>query len=235
MKRKFWNWAKDDEKSRTLTIDGAIADESWFDDDISPADFKKELNAGSGAVTLWINSPGGDVFAAAQIYNMLKEYKGDITVKIDSMAASAASVIAMAGDTVEISPVGLFMIHNPSTCAFGDETEMEKAKAMLAEVKESIINAYMIKTGLDHDKISELMDAETWMNAKKAVELGFADSVMEEPDKEEPDDKKDKEGCGDAFLFSEKIINHKYLQQVADEKATATVDELRARLDRIIH
>ena len=160
--------------TRTLFLNGTIAEESWFDDDITPALFKEELLSGSGDITVWINSPGGDCVAAAQIYNMLMDYKGNVTVKIDGIAASAASVIAMAGTKIMVSPVSMLMIHNPATMAFGDSAEMQKAIAMLEEVKESIINAYEIKTGLSRAKISRLMDAETWMNANMAIELGFA-------------------------------------------------------------
>ncbi len=117
--------------------------------------------------------------AAAQIYNMLMEYPGNVTVKIDGIAASAASVIAMAGTRVCVSPVSMLMIHNPMTFAFGNTAEMQKAIDMLGEVKESIINAYEIKTGMSRAKLSRLMDAETWMNANKAVELGFADEVLQ--------------------------------------------------------
>ena len=127
---------------------------------------------------MWINSPGGDCVAAAQIYNMLMDYKGSVTVKIDGIAASAASVIAMAGTKVLVSPVSMMMIHNPATIAFGDTDDMQKAIDMLSEVKESIINAYEIKTGMSRAKLSHLMDAESWMNANKAVELGFADEIM---------------------------------------------------------
>ena len=163
---------------RTLFLNGTIAEESWFDDDVTPQLFKDELLSGSGDITVWINSPGGDCVAAAQIYNMLMDYKGNVTVKIDGIAASAASVIAMAGTKVLVSPVSMMMIHNPMTVAFGNTGEMEKAIAMLDEVKESIINAYEIKTGLSRAKLSHLLDAETWMNANMAVELGFADEVM---------------------------------------------------------
>ena len=145
---------------------------------MTPQIFKDELNAGEGDIVVWINSPGGDCVAAAQIYNMLMDYKGNVTVKIDGIAASAASVIAMAGTKVLVSPVSMMMIHNPATIAMGDKAEMEKAIAMLTEVKDSIINAYEIKTGLSRAKISHLMDAETWMDAHKAVELGFADDIL---------------------------------------------------------
>lgn len=163
---------------RVLELNGTIAEESWFDDDVTPQLFKEELNAGNGDITVWINSPGGDCVAAAQIYNMLSNYSGKVTVKIDGIAASAASVIAMAGDTVLVSPVSMMMIHNPATIAWGDSAEMQKVIAMLDEVKESIINAYEIKTGLDRKKLSKLMDAETWMDANSAVEYGFADGIM---------------------------------------------------------
>ena len=177
--KKFWNWSDNsDEGSRILSINGAIAEESWFDDEVTPRLFRDELESGSGDITLWINRPGGDCIAAAQIYNMLIDYNGNVTVKIDGMAASAASVIAMAGDTVLMSPVSMLMIHNPATIAMGDHNDMQKAIDMLGEVKESIMNAYAIKTGLSRARLSHLMDSETWMNANKAVELGFADDII---------------------------------------------------------
>jgi ATP-dependent Clp protease protease subunit len=177
LKRKFWNWVKN-ENERTLYLNGEISDETWFDDNVTPKLFKQELYSGEGDITVWINSPGGCVFAASQIYNMLMDYKGNVTVKIDGIAASAASVIAMAGTDVFLSPVSMMMIHNPMTIAFGDTIEMKKAIDMLNEVKESIINAYELKTGLSRTKISHLMDQESWFNAKKAVELGFADKIL---------------------------------------------------------
>ena len=175
---KFWNFALGEDGARTLYLEGAISDETWFGDEVTPAAFKTDLSGGSGDVTVWINSPGGDVFAAAAIYNALKEYPGKVTVKIDAMAASAASVVAMAGDKVYISPVGHILIHNPSTIAFGDSEEMLKAKQLLDSVKESIINAYELKTGLSRTKISHMMDAETDMPAQIAVALGFADEIL---------------------------------------------------------
>ena len=183
--KKFWDWKNkvinqdgNETTQRILFLNGTIAEESWFDDEVTPKIFKDELMNGEGDITVWINSPGGDCIAAAQIYNMLMEYKGDVTVKIDGIAASAASVIAMAGTKVMMSPVSMLMIHNPMTIAFGNKGEMEKAISMLDEVKESIINAYEIKTGLSRTKLSHLMDQETWMDANKAVELGFADDIL---------------------------------------------------------
>ena len=174
---KFWNFTEDD-SGRILRIEGQIADETWFGDEVTPQVFKNDLHAGNGDITLWINSPGGDVFAAAQIYNMLMDYKGDVHVVIDGLAASAASVIAMAGTTVSMSPVAMMMIHNPWTVAQGEAKDMQKVIEMLGEIKESIINAYELRTGLSRTKLSHLMDSESWFNAKKAVELGFADKIL---------------------------------------------------------
>ena len=180
--KKFWTWKNqadgDEAQVRVLELYGTIAEESWFDDEITPAMFREELFAGEGDIVIWINSPGGDCIAASQIYSMLMDYKGNVTVKIDGVAASAASVIAMAGTQVLMAPTALMMIHNPMTVAFGDHTDMQKAIEMLDEVKESIINAYEIKTNLSRAKLSHLMDSETWMNANKAVELGFADDIL---------------------------------------------------------
>ncbi len=164
---------------RVLELRGTIAEDSWFDDDVTPQMFRDELFAGTGDVVIWLNSPGGDCIAASQIYSMLMDYKGKITVKIDGIAASAASVIAMAGTNVLMAPTALMMIHNPATFAFGDHEDMQRAIEMLEEVKESIINAYEIKTGLSRAKLAHLMDATTWMNAKKAIELGFADGMLD--------------------------------------------------------
>jgi len=185
-KPHFWCWSNKatapanppDNDGRTLYLNGTISAEDWFDDDITPQQFRNELFSGSGDITVWVNSPGGDCTAAAQIYNMLKEYPHTVTVKIDGIAASAASVIAMAGDTVLMSPLSLMMLHDPLTVAVGNAGEMKRTAAMLDEVKKSIINAYELKTGLTRDKISELMADETWLSAEKAVELGFADGML---------------------------------------------------------
>ena len=187
--KKFWNWINQTEEGseRVLELYGTIAEESWFDDDVTPQMFHDELFAGSGPVTIWLNSPGGDCIAASQIYSMLMDYKSDVTIKIDGIAASAASVIAMAGTKVLMAPTSLMMIHNPMTMAFGNHEDMEKAIEMLDEVKESIINAYEIKTNLSRAKLSHLMDSETWMNAHKAIELGFADDILADEKKQAND------------------------------------------------
>jgi len=190
---KFWNWIHDDSGGRVLRLEGPIDSESFWGDEITPQSFRDELYAEEGDITLWLNSPGGNVFAAAEIYTMIRDYPHRVTIKIASIAASAASVIAMAGNTVQMSPTALLFVHDPSTIAMGNAKDMEKAIATLNEVKESIINAYAAKTGLSRNRISKLMSDETWINAKKAVELGFADEILfdekSKPDKkDEPDD-----------------------------------------------
>lgn len=268
MKRKFWNWVKNEgdlsagDVDRTLFLDGEISDETWYGDEVTPKLFKDELNAGNGNITVWINSPGGDVFAAAQIFNMLKDYKGSVTVKIDSLAASAASVIAMAGDHVVMSPVAMMMIHNPAMIAMGEKRDMEKAISMLGEVKESILNAYEGKTGMNRVKLSHLMDDETWFNAKKAVELGFADEILfakedkkqekEKPEKgEEPDEGDNGDGGDDeekdkkkfpfqqnSMMFSRKAVSDSFLSKFPEEepdKNMIPVNQLQKRLSLLAH
>ncbi|WP_051600553.1 head maturation protease, ClpP-related [Eubacterium sp. AB3007] len=231
--KKFWNWKtiRNEEEGpveRVLEFYGTIAEESWFDDDITPAMFKNELFSGEGPVTIWISSPGGDCFAASQIYAMLMDYKGPITVKIDGIAASAASVIAMAGTDVLMAPTAMMMIHNPATIAMGDHKDMEKAIDMLGEVKDAIINAYEIKTSQPRKTLSKMMDEETWMNARKAVELGFADGLIEDS-KTSP--------AEDAYAFSahaaETVLMNKLAEKtkpIEDVKTGRSVDDLRASL-----
>ena len=231
MKRKFWNWVRNEGEKRILLLDGEISDETWWGDEITPQMFRSELNAAEGDIDLWINSPGGDCYAAAQVYNMLMEYKGNVNVKIDGIAASAASVVAMAGSTVEISPLGMLMIHNPMTISIGDTHEMERTITFLAEIKESIINAYELKTGLSRSKISRLMDAETWMNAKKAVELGFADSVLYENREHLTGE------AADGLIFSRAAVTNSLLSKFGQETQSNIVDvePLKRRLFSISH
>ena len=231
--KKFWNWIRDETNpdARILRLEGAIAEESWFDDEVTPAAFKAELTSGSGPITVWINSPGGDCVAAAQIYNMLMDYPADVTVRIDGIAASAASVIAMAGTKVQMSPVSVMMIHNPLTVVMGDSDEMRRAIQLLDEVKESIINAYEIKTGLSRTKLSHLMDGETWMNAKKALELGFCDEILYQPEAEPAPE--------DSFTFSRRAVTNSLLDKLKtripkpDNRVSAA--ELQKRLSRLPH
>ncbi|HEM2749770.1 TPA: Clp protease ClpP [Streptococcus suis] len=226
---KFWNFTEDD-SGRILRIEGQIADETWFGDEVTPQGFKNDLHAGNGDITLWINSPGGDVFAAAQIYNMLMDYKGDVHVVIDGLAASAASVIAMAGTTVSMSPVAMLMIHNPWTVAQGEAKDMQKVIEMLGEIKESIINAYELRTGLSRTKLSHLMDSESWFNAKKAVELGFADKILF--------DKQGEHGMDiESYSFSrtaaqqDLLVKMQAKLEVQQPKKTIPINQLEKRLN----
>lgn len=221
--KKFWNWVKN-EDGRTLHLDGVIAEESWFGDEVTPKQFKSELNNDGGNITVWINSPGGDVFAASQIYNMLMDYKGDVTVKIDGIAASAASVIAMGGGEVYMSPVSMMMIHNPMTIAFGDTAEMKKAIQMLSEVKESIINAYELKTGLSRTKLSHMMDDESWFNSKKAVELGFADEIMFQ-------EESDQDSSDEGIIYNKMAVVNSFLHKLPQKKTGTDITVLDKRLD----
>ena len=229
--KKFWNWIHDDSGGRVLRLEGPIDSESFWGDEITPAMFREELESEEGDVTVWINSPGGNVFAAAEIYTMLKDYKSAVTVKIASIAASAASVIAMAGDRVQMSPTALLMVHDPSTIAMGNAKAMEQAITTLNEVKESIINAYAAKTGMRRGKIADLMSNETWMNAKKAVELGFADEVLyegkarpepeKEPEEGEDDDpEKEKKGAPtlEAVLYQGRVTDMAVLNSICDKQ-----------------
>ena len=231
MKRKFWNWVRNEGEKRILLLDGEISDETWWGDEVTPQMFRSELHAAEGDIDLWINSPGGDCYAAAQIYNMLMEYKGNVNVKIDGIAASAASVVAMAGSTVEMSPVATIMIHNPMTVSIGDTHEMERTITFLAEIKESIINAYEIKTGLSRAKISRLMDAETWMNAKKTVELGFADSVLY------ADVQRPVTDTADGLIFSRAAVTNSLLSKFGQGTQNTNVDAgpFKKRLFSISH
>jgi ATP-dependent Clp protease protease subunit len=214
--KKFWNWIHDDGGGRILRLEGPIDSENFWGDEITPQMFREDLEAEDGDVTVWINSPGGNVFAAAEIYTMLKDYAGKVTVKVASLAASAASVVAMAGDTVQMSPTALLMLHDPSTVAMGNARDMEKAIAALNEVKESIVNAYAAKSGLRRGRIADLMSEETWLNAKKAVELGFADEVLYDGKKPEEDAAAPEDGSPpvEAQLFSTRVMDMAILDRL---------------------
>jgi ATP-dependent Clp protease, protease subunit len=247
---KFWNWIHDDSGGRVLRLEGPIDEDSIWGDEITPQDFRSELEAEDGDVTVWINSPGGNVFAAAEIYTMLKDYKGVVTVKIASVAASAASVVAMAGERVLMSPTAILMIHDPSTVAMGNARDMEKAIDTLNEVKESIINAYTLKSGLSRKKVSDLMTNETWMDARQAVDLGFADEILyqdkktpdedpdedpdkspdendpdepdqEDPDEDDPDKKKIVVPGATARLYSSRMMDMRILNKICGKEKPA--------------
>ncbi len=246
MKRKFWNWVRDEGASeRTLFLNGEISDETWFGDEVTPQMFRDELESSSGDVTVQINSPGGDVFAASMIFSILKDYPGRVNVRIDSLAASAASVVAMAGDKVSMNPTGLLMIHDPMMFAAGNVREMEKAIDVLNEVKESIINSYAEKTNLSRKKISELMSNETWMNAKKALELGFIDEILYQDSKPEPEPEnempeaapkavQEKAPVSDV-LYSRKTVEDSFLAKVTEKDQGVRITDLDKRLHLLSH
>lgn len=179
---KFWNLMKnDDEKSAELILYGSIgSDEYW--DDISDKVFKQDIeNLGDVEnITLHINSPGGSVFSAVAIANTLKNHKAKITANIDGLAASAATIITSACDTVKMPKNALFMVHNPITFAYGNNQDMQKTLEMLNKVKNSIIETYLNKAKTDKETLSELMDNETWMSAEEAKEYGFVDEILDE-------------------------------------------------------
>lgn len=222
--KRFWNWGNAS-GSRELYLYGTIAPESWFDDDVTPEMFRKELTEGTGPVTLYLNSYGGDCVAASQIYTMLMEYPFDVTVKIDGIAASAASVIAMAGTKVLMAPTACMMIHDPMTAAVGNTAEMEKAIDMLTAVKDSIIDAYEIKTGLDRKTLAKMMSEETWMDCHKAIELGFADGILERENTPAMD-------AVSPVLFSRKSVDTALVNKLT-ESTGIPVKPLYDRLERL--
>lgn len=227
---KFWNYLKNEETGEDeLFFDGPISDNTWYNDAITPALFKDELSKHPGNLTVWLNSPGGDVFAASQIYTMLRNHKGKITVKIDGIAASAASVVAMAGDETYISPTGYLMIHNPATIAMGNKADMEQAIALLDEIKEGIINAYMEKSNLSHDRIAKLMDEETWLNAKKAEKYGFVDGILfaDKKSAKSPDeDKEDGESKEDTPDEESKEDDEENEEDTPEKKPNNTIRDI---------
>ena len=178
---EFRNYkGQDGTEKRELYITGEIADYGWWGDETTPEEFEQELYGGVGDVDMWISSPGGDVFAAAQIYNSISQYKGgQITAFVYGLCASAATVVTMAAHKILMSPAALMLIHNPSTLAWGESEDMKKTAEQLDAVKETIINAYVKKTGLDRVALSEYMNKEKAFDAMEAIDLGFADGLIE--------------------------------------------------------
>ncbi len=222
--KRFWNWGGP-QNQRVLTINGTIAEDSWVDDEVTPQVFQDELSQGKGPIDLWLNSPGGDCVAASRIYTMLMNYPDDVNVKIDGIAASAASVITMAGTKVSMAPTAMIMIHNPLTIVGGQKEDLDQAAQMLAETKESIINAYELKTNLPREKISAMMDDETWMNVNKAIELGFADQML--GDDHQPTD---------CYSYSDKQSDLVVLNKLKrTSQNTISVKSLQKRLSLLSH
>ena len=179
---RFWEIKNDAGADAELLLYGAISDRSWSSDDVTPRLFAEELHAlGGKSLTVRINSPGGDVFAAQSIYNQLRTYGGRVTVRIDGLAASAATIVACAGDTVIMPTNALYMIHNPATVTVGDAAEMRTAADVLDTVRETIVNVYQKRTGehLTAEELTAMMDDETWMTAQEALAYGFVDQIDE--------------------------------------------------------
>lgn len=222
--KRFWNWSGP-QNQRVLTISGTIAEDSWVDDEVTPQVFQDELSQGKGPIDLWLNSPGGDCVAASRIYTMLMNYSDDVNVKIDGIAASAASVIAMAGTKVSMAPTAMIMIHNPLTIVGGQKEDLDQAAQMLAETKESIINAYELKTNLPREKISAMMDDETWMNVNKAIELGFSDDMLGQ-----------NKDITDCYSYSDKQSDLVVLNKLKrTSQNTISVKSLQKRLSLLSH
>lgn len=187
--KKFWEFKNAVASNGTeLVIDGVVASETWWGDEVTPEKFRSELRKHSGDLTVVINSPGGDVFAGLSIYNALREHNGTITVRVDGLAASIASIVAMAGDHIAMSPGTQMMIHKPSVLVAGNADDLDKAKSVLEAIEDGMVPIYMARTGLSQEKISEMLEAETWMSPDQAVELGFADEVLAPVEKSEKPD-----------------------------------------------
>ena len=164
-------------KGEIVSDDVAETYRHWGYSCTSPKDFK-DLADGDDDVEIVINSTGGSVIDASEIFTALKDYKGQVTAKIVGFAGSCASWIAMAADKVKISPMGFIMIHNASSYAIGDNRDMDSTSNMLKVVDEAIRDTYKEKTGLSDEELKDLMDNETWFNAAKALEKKFADEIM---------------------------------------------------------
>lgn len=169
----------------TIKIKGAIIPNDyksvyeWLGlDATSPRDVEESLSDAKDNVTVEINSGGGSVFAGSEIYTMLKSFDKKVTVKITGVAASAASVIAMAGDVVKMSPTAQLMIHNATTSTNGDFRDMQHTADFLQKINKSIANAYQAKTGKTEKELFGLMNKESWFTAKEAKKHGFIDEVM---------------------------------------------------------
>ena len=251
--KKFWNFVKNEDTDKTeLLFNGPISEDTWFGDEVTPALFRDELSKVKGDLTVWLNSPGGDVFAASQIYTMLRNHKGKVTVKINALAASAASVVAMAGDETLIAPTAMLMIHDPACYAAGNKADMEKAIELLEEVKESIINAYEEKCHLSRAKIAKMMSEETWLNAKKALQLGFVDGILfakgkqpapeetpeetekseEEEDTDSEDDENEKKPQSDtaSMMYTPSHTAASFMQRISACDKTVPIAQLDKRL-----
>lgn len=184
---QFWSFQNKGETRNLYILSEIASRESWWSDVVTPKRFISQLNSGTGDLNVWIDSPGGDAFAGAAIYEALRTYsstgRGKVIVNITGIAASAAGLIAMAGDEVRISIVGTFMLHDPWSSPSGNAKKLRATADILDEIREGQIRAYMRKSGKTHDEVLALIeDAGTYMNARTAIEHGFADSILSDDD-----------------------------------------------------
>lgn len=217
---------------RTVTVNGDIIcnDLKWVYDWLEcesccPADIRKataELTDENEELKVIINSPGGDVQAGQEIYSILKDIKNPVTINVQSMAASAASMIAMAGDTVKMSPVALLMIHNASTCTSGDYRDMQHTADVLQTVNTAIMQAYIAKTGKTEDELRDMMDRETWLTANQCLENGFADEII----------KDEKQSIITNAMFGRLSVTDEMIAKVKAEKAAKDAADAAAEAEK---
>ncbi|WP_187445338.1 head maturation protease, ClpP-related [Bacillus infantis] len=180
-KKIFWNLKKTSNNAGELSLYGTVSEWSWWDDEITPRKFRDDINnlGEVEEIVVKLNSQGGDVFAGLHIYQVLKEHKAHITVRVEGLAASIASTIAMAGDKVIMPKGSMMMMHNPWTYTAGEANELRQTADVLDSIRDALVEVYVAKTGLDEEEIKSLLDSETWMTSSQAVERGFADEIEE--------------------------------------------------------
>lgn len=184
MNKRFWKWSNSVESVNSeLILEGPISDVSWWGDEVTPQEFRDELSKHQSDLTVVLNSGGGDVFAGLAIYNALREFNHNVTIRVDGLAASIASVVAMAADKVIMAPGSMMMIHKPWMMVMGDINDLDKSKEILQGIEDSIIPIYVSRTGLEKSKIEEMLNAETWLTAEQAVDMGFADELIKAKEK----------------------------------------------------
>lgn len=176
-----WNPAikASDENDNTIGIYDPIGYDYWDDSGVTAKRISAALRSLDGAdVVVNINSPGGDVFEGLAIYNLLREYKGHVTVRVLGVAASAASFIAMAADEIQIARAGFFMIHNAWTGLWGNRNDLRETADFLEQIDDTIADIYHVKSGLGMDELKADMDKERWINGRDAIDSGFADAFL---------------------------------------------------------
>lgn len=256
---KFWQFKSLGQDEGELLLYGEISDMTWWGDEVTPKQFLQDLKdlGDIKNLTVRINSPGGDVFAAQAIYTNLREHPANITVKIDGIAASAATIVAMAGDTIMIPEGGFMMIHNPLTVLWGmyNADDLDKMSETLAVIKDGMINNYAQRTGLDKKAISKIMNEETWYTGQEAIDAGFADKLMFQESNDQKDAVMDGnriviKGVGfDMAMLPQRVvasfsmmsgrrpgttINHKKTEARQTMNENETVDSLRAAYPALV-